>query len=159
MVKRQALILISDTRHHLLLLLEHCHTMSTIPTDEVLKPTIQALRESHPALGIAKLLQQLKIEHPEWAVSEKRLRKVISPVTATTSAPAAGTAGGAKLADEPGLRADTGLDTTLAVSEIAPKVKARLFGGEKGKGLVAREKILEGEVIWQEEPWIVTADS
>jgi hypothetical protein len=132
--------------------------MSIIPTDEVLGPTVQALRESHPSLGIAKLLQQLKTEHPEWAISEKRLRKVVAP-TATSAAPTASSTGGAKAPDEPGLMADTGLDTTLSVSDLAPKVKARLFGGEKGKGLVAREKILEGEVIWQEEPWIVTADS
>ena len=33
-----------------------------------------------------------------------------------------------------------------------------MFGGEKGKGLIAKEKIERGDVVWQEEPWIVTAD-
>jgi hypothetical protein len=31
-----------------------------------------------------------------------------------------------------------------------------MFKGGKGKGLVAREKILEGEAIWSENPWIST---
>jgi len=33
-----------------------------------------------------------------------------------------------------------------------------MFGVEKGKGLIAKEKIERGDVVWQEEPWIVTAD-
>lgn len=131
--------------------------MTTIPSDEVLIIAVTSLRDAHPSLGIAKLLQQLKTDHPDWAVSEKRLRKVMSTSSAATTSLA--TACVSQTYDEPGLMAVTGLDTTLNVTEIAPKVKARLFGGEKGKGLVAREKILEGEVIWQEEPWIVTADS
>jgi len=131
--------------------------MATIPSDEVLIIAVTSLRDAHPSLGIAQLLQQLKTDHPDWAVSEKRLRKVMSMSSAATTSLA--TAGVSQTNDEPGLIAVTGLDTTLNVTEIAPKVKARLFGGEKGKGLVAREKILEGEVIWQEEPWIVTADS
>jgi len=122
--------------------------MATIPTDEALVPAVQTLRDANSSLGVAKLLQRLKSDHPDWAVSEKRLRKFVTPASTAAS-----------VKDEPGLMAFTGLDTTINAAEIAHKVKARLFGGEKGKGLVAREKILEGEVIWQEEPWIVTADS
>lgn len=114
------------------------------PTDEELVPIVRDIRTSHPDLGAVKLLSQLRAVQPRWTISEKRLRKILQSITVSTS--------------EPGLLAETHLDPTLSVTETAPKVKARLFGGEKGKGLVAKERIHEGEVLWQEEPWIVTAD-
>lgn len=117
---------------------------SLTPSHDALLPIIRQLRVQHPDLGASKLLLQLKTAQPEWAVSEKRLRKLLQMISPTI--------------DEPGLVADTHMDPTLQVTEIAPKVKAKMFGGEKGKGLVAREKIQEGEVVWQEEPWVVTAD-
>jgi hypothetical protein len=123
--------------------------MSTVPTDDELLPAYRRIKERDPSLGLAKVLAQLKLANPEWAVSEKRLRKVVAGVQVDHSS----------AADEAGLVADTGLDPTIDIANIAPKVKARLFGGEKGKGLVAREKIQQGEVVWQEDPWIVTADS
>lgn len=123
--------------------------MATVPTDDELLPAYQRIKQQDSSLGLAKVLAQLKVANPEWAVSEKRLRKVV----------AGGQVVRPPSSDEAGLVADTGLDPTIDIAHIAPKVKARLFGGEKGKGLVAREKIQQGEVVWQEEPWIVTADS
>lgn len=121
------------------------------PPEDVLVAAVTDLRTKHPSLGLTKTLTQLKTDHPEWTVSEKRLRKVIQ------STPKANGAN-----DEPrevGLIADTGLDPSIDVTNVAPKVKVKLFGGEKGKGLVAKEKMFRGEVLWQEEPWIITADS
>jgi hypothetical protein len=130
-------------------------TSSVAPSDEELSPVVTKLRTENPSTGVPKLLQQLKSEHSDWAVSEKRLRKLLQtlnlPSTAVDST-------GGDVDGETGLVADTGLDPSINVGGIAPKVKARMFGGEKGKGLVARDKILQGEVIWSEEPWIVTAD-
>lgn len=130
-------------------------TPSVAPSDEELSPVVTKLRTENPSTGVPKLLQQLKSEHSDWAVSEKRLRKLLQalnlPSTAVDSTGGDGDG-------ETGLVADTGLDPSINVGGIAPKVKARMFGGEKGKGLVAREKILQGEVLWSEEPWIVTAD-
>ena len=129
------------------------------PSDEALTPAVKELREAHPALGVPKLLAQLKSSRPEWLVSEKRLRKVLaslaSPPSREVSTGAEATGGDASKAD---LVAATGLDPSIDVGAIAPKVKVKMFGHGKGKGLVAREKILQGEVVWQEEPWIVTAD-
>ena len=104
-------------------------------TDDELRDEISRLRGCDPSIGIARIALQLKSQG--WAVSEKRLRKVHM--------------------GEPGLMAKTGLDPSIDLS-IAPKVKVKMFGGEKGKGLIAKEKILRGEIVWQEEPWIVTAD-
>ncbi|GFZ44719.1 Vesicular-fusion protein SEC18 [Saitozyma sp. JCM 24511] len=115
----------------------------------------ERLRSQNPSLGIAKLLVQLKIEQPGWAVSEKRLRKILQALPGGADA-----ANGKHQAasGETVLVAETGLDPTIDVAHIAPKVKVKMFGGGKGKGLVAKEKILQGDVLWQEEPWIATAD-
>lgn len=124
---------------------------SVVPSDEELATIVVALREAHPALGVAKLLAQLKTDHPTISVSEKRLRKVlaqISPPTVITKTQEASKDANGDLV------ADTGLDASLDVSAL--KIKVKMFKGGKGKGLVAREKILEGEVIWSEEPWLTT---
>jgi hypothetical protein len=128
---------------------------SVVPSDEELSKIVVALREAHPSLGVVKLLAQLKVEHPTLSVSEKRLRKTIAQLSpdaaASTKVPVTESkdAGGEMIAD-------TGLDPSVDVSGSASKVKVKMFKGGKGKGLVAREKILEGEVLWSEDPWVTT---
>jgi uncharacterized linocin/CFP29 family protein len=139
---------------------------TTVPTDEELKPVVAALREAHPSLGVTRLLAQLKTDHPTLSVSEKRLRKVLAQAHEAGIEGAQEKDNGADL--EQGqekkegnaegskeMIAETGLDKSINTS-IAPKVKVKLFKSGRGKGLVAREKMLEGEVIWTEEPWIAT---
>ena len=127
------------------------------PPDDIFLPYVTTLRSQNPSLGVPKLLASLKAGHPEWSVSEKRLRKAVQALNPTNG----DVVGHDNLnaVDEMGMVASTGLDPSITalVSSLAPKVKIRMFGGEKGKGLVAREKVSEGEVLWQEEPWIVTA--
>ena len=120
------------------------------PRDDALITAASDLRLVYPTLGIAKLLIQLKSLHPEWMVSEKRFRKVLQTAPIDE--------GSLKSQSETGLVAVTGIDPSVDVARLAPKVKVKMFGGEKGKGLVAKDKILMGDVLWQEEPWIVTAD-
>ncbi|WVF66642.1 hypothetical protein IAT40_001383 [Kwoniella sp. CBS 6097] len=143
---------------------------STSPSDGDLQSAATALRESHPSLGIVKLLAQLKIDHPEWQVSEKRFRKFLPTTSGCSSGAGAGLSGSSsgKDASQAGpsqnsegekiLIAQTGFDPSLDVGAIAPKIKAKMFAGGKGKGLVAKEKLLGGEMVWQEEPWVVTPD-
>lgn len=109
-----------------------------VPTDEDIALSLARVRSLYPGLGALKVLASIKSEHPEWSLSEKRLKKIIN-----LNSP---------------LQAQTGLDSSIDIKGIAPKVQVKLFPHGKGKGLVAREKILQGEVIWQEEPWIATAD-
>jgi len=118
-----------------------------VPSDEELSKIVTSLREANPSLGVVKLLAQLKVEHPALSVSEKRLRKTLAPGTTASTEQVSKDA----TAD---LIADTGLDASLDVSDL--KIKVKMFKGGKGKGLVAREKILQGEVIWAENPWIST---
>ncbi|WWC85427.1 uncharacterized protein L201_000290 [Kwoniella dendrophila CBS 6074] len=136
------------------------------PTDDELQITAQKLRETNPTLGISKLLAQLKIDHPEWTVSEKRFKKFITPTTAITGNDSTNggekkkvSNGGAGGGGEDELIAKTGIDHSIDIANIAPKVKVKMFNIEgKGKGLVAKEKLQKGELLWQEEPWIVTTD-
>ena len=125
------------------------HTKAS-PCDDALITAAGEIRYTYPALGLAKLLSQLKSQHPEWIVSEKRFRRVLQSASTEERS--------IKSQSETGLIAETGVDPSIDVARLAPKVKVKMFGGEKGKGLVAKEKILMGEVLWQEEPWIVTAD-
>ncbi|OCF34784.1 protein lysine methyltransferase SET5 [Kwoniella heveanensis CBS 569] len=145
---------------------------TTAPSDGDLQAAATSLRESHPSLGIVKLLAQLKIDHPDWQVSEKRFRKFVpaasggggndAPGTVTgagAGSPSQVTAGPSQNSEgEKILIAQTGFDPSIDVAALAPKIKAKMFSGGKGKGLVAKEKLLGGEMIWQEEPWVVTPD-
>src|SRR5260370_39745723 len=47
------------------------------PPEEDLKASVASLKNEHPALGIAKLHAVLLSENPSWAVSEKRLRRIL----------------------------------------------------------------------------------
>lgn len=98
---------------------------------------VHSIRASEPDLGLLKVLNTLRTQNSTWSISEKRLRTILQKANV--------------------LSTSTALDSTLDISQIAPKVEARLLKG-RGKGLVAKEKILKGEVVWQENPWIVTAD-
>jgi hypothetical protein len=111
---------------------------SLVPTDQDVSASIARVQVDQPDLGAAKLLATIKGYHPEWSLSEKRLRKILHA--------------------EAGLVATTGIDPTIDIKALAPKVAVKVFAKGKGKGLVAAEKIFRGEVIWQEEPWIATAD-
>lgn len=135
--------------------------MPSSPADDELSQAVAAVRAAHPDLGILKLWAALKEAHPDWTVSEKRFRKVLSSLggSGAGSSSGAGTSGtpAGKVADDE-LVAQTGLDKTLDIAQLAPKVKAKLFGGTKGKGLVARGKIEAGEMLWQEEPFVAVPD-
>ncbi|WVQ94251.1 hypothetical protein IAU59_001330 [Kwoniella sp. CBS 9459] len=135
---------------------------STSPSDEDLQNAATVLRQSHPSLGIVKLLAQLKVDHPEWQVSEKRFRKFLLATSSSSGGDhneSASQAGPSQNSDgEKILIAQTGFDRSLDVAALAPKVKTKMFSGGKGKGLIAKEKLLGGEMIWQEEPWVVTPD-
>ncbi|ODN98455.1 protein lysine methyltransferase SET5 [Cryptococcus wingfieldii CBS 7118] len=129
------------------------------PPDEELIITTKELRAAHPDKSILKLLAQLKLDRPEWSVSEKRFRKAHSATSdGEGSTPGASQSAGTGGKGEKPLIADTGLDPSVDVASLAPKVEVKMFKGGKGKGLVAKDGLEMGEMLWQEEPWIVTSD-
>lgn len=111
----------------------------TTPNEQEVLDQVNIIRSSQPDLGLLKVLAALKRQNSTWSISEKRLRAILQKASSDT------------------LTASTALDSTLDIPRMAPKVEARLLKG-RGKGLVAKEKILRGELLWQEDPWICTAD-
>ncbi|EKM52389.1 uncharacterized protein PHACADRAFT_148986 [Phanerochaete carnosa HHB-10118-sp] len=130
---------------------------SISPPEDELKVALQGLRAQNPTLGVTKLHARLLSEHPDWTVSEKRTRKilqneglVISPDGAASSRSKSGTGN----APYPTSAVIEGLD----VSKWTSKIQVKYFGKHKGKGLVATERIAEGEVVWKEDPFILAPE-
>ena len=124
----------------------------TVPSEEELKAALQALREQHPKLGIAKLHVLLLSENPTWSVSEKRTRKIIQ--NEGLSLKPANARHGTVDTPHPVSKVIEGLD----VSKWTAKVRVKYFDSYKGKGLVATEKISEGDVLWKEDPFILAPE-
>ncbi|KAL5501618.1 hypothetical protein ACEPAH_8878 [Sanghuangporus vaninii] len=114
--------------------------MPVSPPDEALKDVLIALRAENPGLGIAKLQNKLITQHPEWAVSEKRIKKLLAQTSQSTSQA------------RPTSRVIDGLN----VSKWSNKVKVVDYGPAKGKGLEATQEIKEGEDVWKEDPFVIS---
>ncbi|KAI0363233.1 SET domain-containing protein [Pilatotrama ljubarskyi] len=121
----------------------------TPPTEEQLKAALLELRSENPALGIAKMHALLLSKHPEWTVSEKRTRKILQ-----TAGLVLNTNGSTPGQLYPTSKVIEGLDVT----KWTQKVEVKYFGKTKGKGLVAKERIAEGETIWKEDPFVLAPE-
>ena len=129
--------------------------MQTIPSDDDLKELLKTLRKENPSLGTAKLHAVLISSRPNWTVSEKRVKKILQAENLVVGPPAPKNA---KKAGNSHLYPTSKVIDKLDVSRWTTKVRVANFGGTKGKGLVATEKISEGEVIWKEEPFIIAPE-
>lgn len=130
---------------------------SITPSEDELKAALQKLRAQNPTLGIAKLHACLSTGYPDWTVSEKRTRKLLqneglvlssNGTTKTSRKSAIGNA------HHPTSRVIEGLE----ISEWTSKIQVKYFDKLKGKGLVATERIAEGEVVWKEDPFILAPE-
>ena len=121
------------------------------PSEDDLKGALLALKTANPTLGIPKIHALLLAEHPEWMVGEKRTRKVLQHEGLGQTASGNGAAPGQVY---PTSKLIEGLD----VAKWTTKVEVKYFGKAKGKGLVAKEAISEGEVIWKEDPFILAPE-
>ncbi|KAJ7456967.1 hypothetical protein FB451DRAFT_599350 [Mycena latifolia] len=115
------------------------------PSDEELQHALTELRAAHPALGIPKLHARLRADFPDWAVSEKRMRKLLAPKPEDTDG---------DTTPHPTSQLVEGLD----VAQWTPRVAVRVFDKKKGKGLVAKQKIAAGETIWLEDPFVIAPE-
>ncbi|KAI0944631.1 hypothetical protein AcW1_002297 [Taiwanofungus camphoratus] len=127
------------------------------PSELVLKEVLISLRAANPGLGIAKLHALVLSAHPTWIVSEKRTRRVLQSEGLVLTPAAKKTE---QVNDQPSdnIYPSSKLVEGLDVSKWTPKVEVKYFGKFKGKGLVAREKISEGETIWKEDPFILAPE-
>ena len=119
------------------------------PPEDELKSALLALKAANPSLGIPKIHALLLAQHPEWTVSEKRTRKVLQNEGLVLNA---GSASAGQVYPSSGLI--EGLDLT----KWTAKVEVKFFNKAKGKGLVAKEHIAEGETIWKEDPFILAPE-
>jgi hypothetical protein len=114
------------------------------PSDEELQDALTQLKAAHPTLGIPKLHARLRTDYPAWTVSEKRMRKVLATLAPSKDA----------APPHPSSELVKGLD----ISQWTPRVDVRLFDKNKGKGLVATQKIKAGETIWVEDPFVIAPE-
>jgi hypothetical protein len=144
------------------------------PPEEDLKAAVASLKKGHPTLGIAKLHPLLLSENPSWAVSEKRLRRILK--NSNPDGPLArhegleyatiGTPRGPGPSSSPsttGSKAahvypSSTLVEGLDVSRWTTAIEVTYFDRKKGKGLVAKEPISEGQYVWKEDPFTIAPE-
>jgi hypothetical protein len=116
------------------------------PTEQDLSSALTTLRSKNPSLGIPKLHVLLLTSHPEWTVSEKRTRKVLQAL-------------GLVLTSEKSLLYPSSkVISRLDISRWTNKLSVHFFNKKKGKGLIVNEKLIEGEVIWKEDPFAIAPE-
>lgn len=142
--------------------LKDMNTAKIVPSEPELLAALVDLRAQNPALGITKLHALLLAGHPEWTVSAKRTKKILQSEGLALGPPsnqdlekhkADGSAPGAD-SPFPVSKLVEGLD----VAKWTSKVEVKYFGRSKGKGLVAKERIAEGEVVWKEDPFVLAPE-
>ena len=148
--------------------------LTTSPPEEDLKAAVTSLKNEHPTLGIAKLHALLLSENPSWAVSEKRLRRILKtsgsdgPLAqhqglehATTSTPRGpGPSSSPSTAESKAARIypSSTLVEDLDISRWTTAIEVKYFDRKKGKGLIAKEPISEGKDVWKEDTFIIAPE-
>ncbi|TFK48194.1 SET domain-containing protein [Heliocybe sulcata] len=123
---------------------------AVVPSEDELKQTLIALKSENTSLGIPKLHALLVAGHPDWTVSEKRTRKILQNEGLTNAPPPS--------SKQPRLYPSSQIIKELDISKWTDKVEVKDFGKRKGKGLVAKVPIAEGEVIWKEDPFVLAPE-
>jgi hypothetical protein len=120
--------------------------MTTAPPEDELVKLVKELRSEYPSLGAPKLLVILRQNNPQWSLSEKRLRKILQQENLVATA--------ASATVYPVSKIDGRVDASTWTSQVAIKQ----FDKVKGKGLVAKQKLTSGEILWKEDPWVFASD-
>ncbi|SRR5216684_1833815 len=145
------------------------------PLEEDLKIAVASLKKEHPAIGIAKLRALLLSENPSWTVSEKRLRRILnnstsdgdsltghqgleSAITPSGPGPPTSSSTTGSASEEAHLYPSSTLVEGLEVSRWTTAIEVKYFDRRKGKGLVAKEPISEGQVVWKEDPFVIAPE-
>lgn len=127
--------------------------MPVTPQEDELKAAIVELKASNPSSGISKIHALVLATYPDWAVSEKRTRKILQAEGLIVASSPAGDVQDAHI-----VYPSSRVIPELNVSKWTPKVKVKYFDRKKGKGLVAAEEISEGETIWKEDPFVIAPE-
>jgi len=134
------------------------------PPEEDLKTAVISLKEGHPTLGIAKLHTLLLSENPGWAVSEKRLRRILKNLEGRASPrqdeglESVATESSIQVTSETHVYPSSTLIEGLDIAKWTVAVEVKYFDTRKGKGLVAKVPISEGQFVWKEDPFIIAPE-
>lgn len=132
--------------------------------DDELRAALITLKREKPTLGVAKIHTLLLDTNPTWSVSEKRVRRLLQEEGLLNNT---GTANASEKANDEKeqnggqntrVYPSSSLNKTLDVNKWSKKIEVRYFDAIKGKGLVAKEAISQGEVIWKEDPFILAPE-
>jgi hypothetical protein len=130
-------------------------TTAISPPEEALRSAVLSLRSRHPSLGVSKLHALLLSENSGWTVSEKRLRRIMTaegltlqPQSQRKAAPASGAH----------IYPSSTLIEDLDVAKWTAAVEIKYFDKQRGKGLIAKEPISEGQVVWKEDPFVIAPE-
>lgn len=125
---------------------------NVIPTEDEVRKAIIELKKGNPASGVAKIHSLLLHANSSWTVSEKRVRKILQSEGLINSDP--GTPNSTTNIIHPSFR----LNKSLDVNKWTNRVEVKYFDAIKGKGLVAKENIAKGDVLWKEDPFILAPE-
>jgi hypothetical protein len=137
---------------------------AVVPSESELNAALVSLRAENATLGITKIHALLLSTHPTWTVSEKRTRKVLQAEGLMVGQPSPGLGLGYISQSAPNKNAEpkvypkSHVIEGLDVGKWTNKVEVRYFGKIKGKGLVAKDSIKQGEVVWKEDPFVVAPE-
>ncbi|KAI0076992.1 SET domain-containing protein [Panus rudis PR-1116 ss-1] len=124
------------------------------PGEELLRHAVISIKKENPTIGIGKVHALLLSQHPDWSVSEKRTRKVLQNEGLVQCAPQTHGEAKQKGAIIPKSKLIEGLD----LSKYSAKIEVKFFDKQRGKGLIAKERIVEGETVWKEDPFILAPE-
>jgi hypothetical protein len=124
------------------------------PPDEELRAATISLKGDNPSLGVAKLRTLMLQENPTWALSELRLKKILQSEGLINTQP--NTPGGS--AKDVTVFPSSRLVDDLETDKWSSRVDVKYFDKRKGKGLISKDKIAEGETIWKEDPFVIAAE-
>lgn len=122
-----------------------------IPTEDEVRKAVIELKTRNPASGVAKIHSLLLDANISWTVSEKRVRKILQSEGLVRS-------DGIPSANTDIIHPSSRLNKSLDVSKWTTRVEVKYFDAIKGKGLVAKEKIEKGDILWKEDPFILAPE-
>jgi hypothetical protein len=124
--------------------------LKIVPPEDQLRAALLDLKSQHTVLGISKIHTLLLSRHPTWTVSEKRVRRVLQSAGLKPSP--------STLTREGKIYPSSKPIEKLDAHKYTSKVEVKYFDKVKGKGLVAKEAIAEGENVWKEDPFVLAPE-
>ena len=135
-------------------------TAQISPSDDDLRAAIIKTKTANPSLGISKIRASVLSENPSWQLSENRVKKICQAEGLINAAPTPTKekSEGTEKKKEKAVYPVSKVVEDLDIERWTGRVQVKYIDRRKGKGLFAKEKIAEGEVIWKEDPFIISPE-